>query len=396
VTDYPVEAVWVWRFTRAPYKATYGRLPGTTYTKDFLQAIGECAEALDDALQRGEGEAINLRFEWPGGSRDGSLFEAADYDENGRLDLRWETDNSPDPWRLYPDDDENPVKTFPGDPTHRTEADANREFALFQARGLDPWLVVVKLFGEPDVLHARAYLGNPPPGQRHTSTDQLPERVLAAMSRVPTRGGCAVVVETASVTQAGSRERILFDPFKIHDAWSVLTMDAASFQALLEERRKPAPASAGSTRRPFSTTYRPANTKITTSAAKVFTRDPDEVDRGLRGHNVTQEKLADLVRAQGLTPGSSVDANCDYDLAWERAGMVYVAEIKSLTNQNERLQLRLGFGQVLYYAHRLRADGWTVQPVLAVERKPSDGTWLQVCEEHGVRLVWPENMDTLF
>lgn len=396
MTDRPVEAVWVWRFTRTPFKATYGRLSGTTYTKDFLQPIGECASALDEVLGRAEGQAINLRFEWPGGNRDGSLFEAADYDDNGRLDLRWQTDNSPDPWRLYPDDDLDPLKTFPGNPAHRTEADADREFATFQARNLDPWLVVVKLFGEPDVLHVRACLGSPPSGQEQTSTDQLPERVQAAMARVPTRGGCALIVETASPAKAGDTERLLFDPSKIHDAWSVLTMDAASFKTLLDERRAPPPPPADSTRRPFSRAYLPANTDVQTAAAKVFSRDPNEVDRGLRGHNVTQEKLAELVRAEGLTPGSSVDERCDYDLAWERAGIIYVAEVKSLTDQNERLQLRLGLGQVLEYAHRLRAEGWTVQAALAVEREPSDVTWVQVCEDQGVRLVWPESMGALF
>ncbi len=392
----PVEAVWVWRFTKTPYKATYGRLHGTTYTKDYLQPIRDCADALDNVLGRASGEAVNLRYDWPGGSRNGSLFEAADYDENGRLDLRWETNNAPDPWKLHLEGEGGPLMTFPGDPTHSTEAEADREFQTFQARNLDPWLVVVKLFGEVDVLHVRAYLGNPPPSLGHTTTEQLPEKVRAAMTTVPNRGGCAAVIEAFPPTSAGNGERLLFDPSLVHDAWSIATMDAAEFRTLVEEDRERAPVPATSSRKPFSRTYRPANTAVKTSPAKVFTRDPDEVDRGLRGHNVTQEKLAELVKAEGLTPGSSVDATCDYDLAWERVGVIYVAEVKSLTNQNERLQLRLGLGQVLEYAHRLRSDGWTVQPVLAVEREPSDATWVQICADQGVRLVWPENMDTLF
>jgi hypothetical protein len=64
-----VEAVWVWRFTKTPFKAIYGRLSGTTYTKDFLQPIGPCAAALDDVFQRQPGGEVALTFLWPGGSR---------------------------------------------------------------------------------------------------------------------------------------------------------------------------------------------------------------------------------------------------------------------------------------------------------------------------------------
>jgi hypothetical protein len=396
VTAQPVQALWTWRFTKAPYKATYGRLPGTTYSKDFLQATGECASALDVVLGRGPGEVVNLRWLWPGGSRNGSLFEAADYDENGRLDLRWETNNSPAPWRLFPEGDANTLKTIPGDPTGRTTEEADREFAILEARNLDPWLVVVKLFNEPDSLHVRAHLGNPPPAMAHASTAQLPERIRATLARVPLRGGCAVLLETLPASDEAPEERLLFDPTRIHDSWVTETIEGAGFLRLAEGRRLPTLARHQPRGKAFSRSYRPANTTVRTSAAEVFTRDPDEVDRGLRGHNVTQEILAQLVRDAGLTPGSSVDPRCDYDLAWERAGMVYVAEVKSVTNRNERLQLRLGLGQVLEYAHRLRSDGWNVQPVLAVEREPSDAIWEQVCEGQGVRLIWPENMATLF
>ena len=151
MTAVPVEAVWVWRFTTAPFKATYGRLGGgsTTYSKDFLQASGDCAQHLGAAFGRSPGQTIDLKFSWPGGERDGKLFEAADFASNGRLNLRWETDNAPDPWRLYPDVDTNPLKTFTGDPSHTNEAAADNEFAQLKAADLDPWLVVVKLQGKP-------------------------------------------------------------------------------------------------------------------------------------------------------------------------------------------------------------------------------------------------------
>jgi hypothetical protein len=396
VTDLPVQAVWVWRFTKAPYKATYGRLPGTTYSKDFLQVVGECAETLSEVLNRGEGEVANVRLEWPGGSRDGTLFEAADYDENGRLDLRWETNNAPEPWKLFPDGDPNPLKTFPGDPTLSTAADADGEFDVFQGRNLDPWLVAAKLFGQADILHVRAYLGNPPPRLEHAHARQLPERVKSALERVPRRGGCAALVEPFPPPGGATETRLMFDPAKLHDAWSLVDLEADSFRQLVVEEQIPASPTAEARRRAYGGTYRAPDTDVSAAVVEVFTRDPVQVERGLRGHNVTQERLAELVRENALIPRSSTDLRCDYDLAWDQAGMVYVAEVKSLTRQNERLQLRLGLGQVLEYAHRLRSEGWMVQPVLAVEREPSDPTWVQICEGQGVRLVWPAIMGTLF
>lgn len=189
----PVEAVWVWRFTKTPFKAVYGRLKGSTYTKDFLQPIGPCAKALDEVFRREAGQEIPLTLRWPGGYREGKYFEAADYAENGRLDLRWKTNEPPDPWRLYPDDVDHPLKTLPGDPSHTVEEDANAEWEAFDGRSLDAWLVVVKLHGEQDALHVRAYLGNPPDGLEHTTTARLPEAVRSAMASVPSGGGCAVV-----------------------------------------------------------------------------------------------------------------------------------------------------------------------------------------------------------
>jgi hypothetical protein len=58
--------------------------------------------------------------------------------------------------------------------------------------------------------------------------------------------------------------------------------------------------------------------------------------------------------------------------------------------------LRLGLGQVLRYAHLLGAKGRPVRRVIAVEREPSDASWIELCEAAGVTLVWPETFGTLF
>lgn len=383
MTAHAVQAIWVWRFTKTPFRATYGRRPGTTYSKDFLQASSECAHALDVALGRRPREHLRLTYEWPGGTRRGSLFEAADYSENGRLDLRWETDRAPAPWRLFPGTDSSALKTFVGDPTRDTAAGADQEWDVFNARGDDPWLVVVKLAGERRRLHVRAYLGSPPPELAYTSTALLPPKVHELMDRVPLRGGCASWV--AIPGRSGRDNQPYFNPMVVHQAWT--TKGGRGARTL--PKAPPSPKS-------FLGRYRPANTRAKTSRAQVFARDPDRVDRGLRGHNVTQELLADAVRSAGFTPHSSTTSECDYDLAWENHRQVTVVEVKSLTNQNERLQLRLGLGQVLQYAFHLQAPGWKIQPVLAVEREPRDARWKMICERHGVKLVWPGTMAELF
>jgi hypothetical protein len=72
--------------------------------------------------------------------------------------------------------------------------------------------------------------------------------------------------------------------------------------------------------------------------------------------------------------------------------------MKSVTPKNEEKQLRLGMGQVLRYQQvlSLRFAGKSVIPVLASEREPKDPTWVTLCEAHGVRLVWPKIMASLF
>jgi hypothetical protein len=132
-------------------------------------------------------------------------------------------------------------------------------------------------------------------------------------------------------------------------------------------------------------------------------RDPAEVDpalieRGLKGHKRTQNRLADLVQGQGLSPRSHRPGEPNFDLAWVADGTVFVVEVKSITSKNEEKQLRLGLGQVLRYQQviSIRHEDQRVIPVLAAERKPNDATWSDLCRQLGVRLVWPETMPSLF
>ena len=123
-------------------------------------------------------------------------------------------------------------------------------------------------------------------------------------------------------------------------------------------------------------------------------RDPALIERGLRGHRVTQNALAEALTQVGLEPLSPASGDPDWDIAWHCEGRLYIAEVKSLTASNEERQLRLGLGQVLRY--RQRATYARPVAVLVTERKPKDESWLLLCEHLQVQLVWPETWGRLF
>jgi transposase-like protein len=126
-----------------------------------------------------------------------------------------------------------------------------------------------------------------------------------------------------------------------------------------------------------------------------FRVDPTLVDRGVRGHAVTQNALAAWVRQCRHEPRSPKPNEPQYDLAWSDAGVVMVAEVKSLTAQNEERQLRLGLGQLLRYRQIMRSSLTEARAVLAVEREPADRSWLELCDALGVTLCWPPNFEGL-
>ena len=122
--------------------------------------------------------------------------------------------------------------------------------------------------------------------------------------------------------------------------------------------------------------------------------DPDLGGRGLRAHNVTQNRLAAAVREAGYEPTDRPKPDePQYDLAWEAGDVTWVAEVKSVTPRNEERQLRTALGQVLRYRQLLEADGRTVRAMIAAEVEPSDQSWADLCAREGIVLVWgPENL----
>lgn len=100
--------------------------------------------------------------------------------------------------------------------------------------------------------------------------------------------------------------------------------------------------------------------------------------------------LAAYLTTAGITPLKLKPPDPDFDLGWSHRTGWYVAEVKSLTDQNEARQLRLALGQVLDYHDALSRRHPIVRAVIAVGRRPRDPRWISLCERHDVLLVWPE------
>jgi hypothetical protein len=121
--------------------------------------------------------------------------------------------------------------------------------------------------------------------------------------------------------------------------------------------------------------------------------DVELVERGLRGHVDTECALAETLRRAGIMPVAPAPDGPNFDVAWEHGGVLYVAEVKSITDKNEERQLRLGLGQVVRYRSLLAAQAaQPVRGVLVPERAPRDERWRTTCLEVGVVLVAGEEL----
>ncbi len=134
--------------------------------------------------------------------------------------------------------------------------------------------------------------------------------------------------------------------------------------------------------------YVPLAEDLVSSPRTLIKVDADAWDRGLNAHSRTQNLAATWLQDHGATIRQPGPVNSD--LEWTLGNKHFVGEVKSLHDQNEREQLRLGLGQVLEFAYRLSAF-----PVLIVEQQPRAEYWEPICTTHGVRLVWPDVFDRL-
>lgn len=178
-----------------------------------------------------------------------------------------------------------------------------------------------------------------------------------------------------------------------------LTAAAEQAQSSDQAARHPGTQSpAGVVASGLGAAYRRADEDVAVAERDPAEVDPALIERGLRGHMQTQNRLADLVEDHGMQPRSHRPGEPNFDVAWTADDEIFVVEVKSTTSRNEEKQLRLGLGQVLRYRHVLsiRYQDQDVVAVLAAERKPKDPTWPDLCAALGVRLVWPETMASLF
>jgi len=197
----PVEAVVFWRYEVSAFKAVYGRFNSDGYTKNYLQTSGSAKVVLDEALHRAVGENIVVRWRWPGGELVADWKEkVSGNDRRGELDIRVGQDTVL-PFKLG-DRDADVFATILGDPDQQTAQGANVQLNAMTARHEEPWLVAVKLQGEDDILHARVYLGNPPPGLETRSVAVLPKVVRDAMAALGNKGSGGVRLRGAATSRA--------------------------------------------------------------------------------------------------------------------------------------------------------------------------------------------------
>ena len=145
---------------------------------------------------------------------------------------------------------------------------------------------------------------------------------------------------------------------------------------------------------PLGQPYKRADENVSRTTTP-FEVDPERIERGTGAHGATQNALYDCLVHQGIQPYSPTAGGPEYDLVWEADGVVFVAEVKSITDYNEDKQLRLGLGQVLWYRHLLAKHHDAVVAVLVAEREPTNPAWEDLCHELQVRLAWPGGFDRL-
>jgi hypothetical protein len=144
-----------------------------------------------------------------------------------------------------------------------------------------------------------------------------------------------------------------------------------------------------------SRSYIRADENVHTSAPEPFSRDPNEIDRALAAHAATQNALYDFLNQRGVSAWSPGPTDPDFDIAWKAKRVTWVAEVKTLPQNSETRQLRLGLGQVLHYQDLLLTQDRNVRAALVVANPPTNRQWVDLCLRHGVSLIWKDTFEQL-
>lgn len=189
----PVEWVLVVHYGASAHRATYGRLPGTKYTKDYIQLSrkDEFLEAITRLfpVDASDAESVPLTYQWPTGKASGALvFNSAD-----RPHLKWETaQGAPRVWKMSLEPSDTTAETIPGDPTHLQVSAAESELALLAQRGAgQPFLIALKLRNEARTLHLRAYLKDPHPSFAWADLNLTPPAIQALAGKTSSQSALA-------------------------------------------------------------------------------------------------------------------------------------------------------------------------------------------------------------
>ena len=194
----------------------------------------------------------------------------------------------------------------------------------------------------------------------------------------------------------GLRLRRVWAPTEVAQLGSALAETIRSeFDAVFAVADEPALSSVERTASPgLGAPYRQIPATELPGSRDPFSVDPALVERGLRGHTDTQNELASVLSNAGIEPRRGLPPGPNFDLAWQKDGTVFVAEVKSITADNEEHQLRVGLGQVLRYRQRLSALGHDrVVAVLVPERQPRDPSWRELCQDLGVVLLCANELE---
>ncbi|WP_447947654.1 hypothetical protein [Microbacterium maritypicum] len=134
--------------------------------------------------------------------------------------------------------------------------------------------------------------------------------------------------------------------------------------------------------------YKAADEGIHVSLPDGYTvSEYNALERAVRSHARLQNEVAAAGERMGLEPRSPRVGGPAFDLGLrDEHDTLFVVEVKSATPENVELQLRLGLGQVMIYAHGLRSERSTVIPVIAVELQPGD-SWRSLLRSLGVGLI---------
>ena len=196
-----VEAVWIWKFGTSAFKASYGRFDdstaGDSYTKNYVQVSGECRDLLAEVFGIGKEPGVKypITYQWPDGQVTGHVNWSVD-----RYHLNWPMKQAPLPWKLSITPTPDAVGTIPGDPDRTTQHEADAEWQQLDGQDLDPYLLAVKLKGEQDRLHVRAYLGRPSPGLEWAAIDALPGGIGDVARKTNAKRSCASLEVAGGVT----------------------------------------------------------------------------------------------------------------------------------------------------------------------------------------------------